>query len=94
MNFKQISFTRRHPLCQPIVLLLLLLVLVSTSISIIDLLVQNAGISDTWIEFDPIWSQHEIHVSLIFVTPEFDHSAELELGDDLMGFDDCVHVSF
>ena len=93
MNFKQIGLTWRHALSQPIVLLLLLL-LVFTTVSIIDLLIQDAGISDAWVEFDPIWCQHEIHVALVLVAPKLDHSTELELRDDLMRLDNCVHISF
>ena len=46
------------------------------------------------IKFDPARSQHEVDVALQLVTPEFDYATQVELADDVMGLNQCVHVSF
>ena len=45
------------------------------------------------VEFYPLWSQHEVNVAIIFVSPELKNFSKIELADDLMSGDQGVHVS-
>ena len=61
---------------------------------LVELKVDNAGECDARIELYPAGGQHKVDVLWIFVAPEFDHAAQIELGDDLMLLDERVHVRF
>ena len=61
-------------------------------ISIVKLLIQNATEGEPWVEFDPRWSEHEVDVTLELVAPEFDNTTQVELADDVVRLDQCVHV--
>jgi len=61
-------------------------------VRIVELLVQNSTEGEAGVELDPGWRQHEVDMALHLVAPEFDHSAQVELADDLVRLDECVHV--
>jgi hypothetical protein len=45
------------------------------------------------VEFYPLWSQHEVNVVVVFVSPVLQNFSEIELADDLMSGDEGVHIS-
>lgn len=63
-------------------------------VCIVELLVENASISDTRVEFNPVRCKHEVNETAIFVAPKLDHSSKLELRDHFMRLNYCVHIGF
>ena len=47
-----------------------------------------------WIEFYPLWGEHEIYMIIIFVCPIFQHFPQIKLGNNFMGRNEGVHVCF
>lgn len=46
----------------------------------------------SWIELNPLRSEHEVDVSLIFVTPILKNLTKLKLADNFMSWNESVHV--
>lgn len=61
-------------------------------VRVVQLLIQNASKRHTRVEFDPGRRKHEVDVPSYFIAPEFDHSSQIELADDLVRFNQGVHV--
>ena len=63
-------------------------------ILIIEDLVHNSSESDTWVKLDPGRREHEVNMAFVLVRPEFNDSTKIELANDFMRFNQCVHVGF
>ena len=55
---------------------------------------KNTAVNVTWVELDPLGCQHEVHVTVVFEAPVFKDLSEIELGDDLVGCDESIHIGF
>ena len=61
-------------------------------ILVVQDLVHNSSKCDAWVELDPRWRKHEVNMAFVFVRPELDDPSEIELADNLMRFNQCIHV--
>ena len=96
MNFEQILLRGRHSLGEILGCIYRVLVILvwAAFVSIVELLVQNSCISNSGVELDPVRRKHKVHETVVSVAPEFDYPSKLELADNIVGFDQGVHVSF
>ena len=67
--------------------------IVLIQISIVELLIQNSTKCLTWVELEPGRGEHEVDVSLQLITPELDHTSQVELTYHVVRLDQRVHVS-
>ena len=45
---------------------------------------EHGAVNVRRVELDPLWSQHEVNVFVIFVAPVLEHLAQVELADDFV----------
>ena len=55
-------------------------------------MVEDATKHELRVELNPGRREHEVHMALEFVAPELYHTAKIELTDDFVRLDQCVHV--
>ena len=61
-------------------------------IRIVELLIENASKSKSWVKFDPRWCKHEVDVTFQLVAPKLDDSSQVKLADHFVRLDKSIHV--
>lgn len=55
---------------------------------------ENTAVNVARIELYPLGCEHEVYVTIVFEAPVFEDLSQIELGDDLVGCDESVHIGF